>query len=534
MQEPASGTTTGVGSFTDEAERRRIESLRALGILDSPFEERFDRITRTAARLFDVPMAAVTLVDVNRQWFKACIGIEDRETSREVSLCSIAIGGGGGPLVIEDAKTDPRFADHGAVTEDPWVRFYAGQPLRLPDGEIPGTLCVFDSRPRSFSQADADALSDLARLVERELTSEGVEEMLGELVRTTARVRAVADAAAEGIIVLTPAGKIEFANDSAESMLGYDQGALADLDFHAAVHANGSDSGCDGHCSLSRAIAAVEALPAERGTFCLAGGSCIPVEVAAEPVVERDEVTGIVVTFGDISEQVELERMKDEFSAHVTHDLRSPLTTIRGFTEMVREGDEVSDEVRGQLDAVLRGTKRLEDLIDDLLAVAKLDSAEADGPREPVDIAALARQLAGDLGAEAKSRSLRIEVDAPDRLEVMANADQLERALANLTSNAVKFSPDGGVVAIRVSADGDRCRVAVSDQGPGIPAEEIERLGTRFFRASTSGGVKGTGLGLAITREVAESHGGALRIESVLGEGSTFAVELPLSASDAS
>ena len=251
-------------------------------------------------------------------------------------------------------------------------------------------------------------------------------------------------------------------------------------------------------------------------------------------MVERDEVTGIVVTFGDISEQVELERMKDEFSAHVTHDLRSPLTTIRGFTEMVREGDEVSDEVRGQLDAVLRGTKRLEDLIDDLLTVAKLDSTEADDVRAPVDVAALARSLAEDLAAEAATRSLRIEVEAPDRLEVVANADQLERALANLTSNAVKFSPDGGTVSIRVGADGERCRVAVSDQGPGIPADEIEQLGTRFFRASTSDGVKGTGLGLAITREVAESHGGALRVESALGEGSTFTVELPLSASGAS
>ena len=95
MQEPMSGTNTGVGSFTDEAERRRIESLRALGILDSPFEERFDRITRVAARLFDVPTAAVTLVDVNRQWFKACMGMEERETSLELSFARSRFAGAG-------------------------------------------------------------------------------------------------------------------------------------------------------------------------------------------------------------------------------------------------------------------------------------------------------------------------------------------------------------------------------------------------------------------------------------------------------
>ncbi len=242
---------------------------------------------------------------------------------------------------------------------------------------------------------------------------------------------------------------------------------------------------------------------------------------------EKEEVTGIVVTFADISSQVELERVREEFAAHVTHDLRSPLTTIRGFTEIVRQSDGIGEEERDQLGAVIRGTERLENLIDDLLALAELDAASGEVERAPVDLAALVRKLADDHAAEAASRSLRVEVDAPDRLVVEGDADQLERAIANLTSNAIKYSPDDGLVTIRaVVADG-RCTVSVSDRGPGIPAAEIDKLGNRFFRASTSGGVKGTGLGLAITKEVAESHGGELRVESALGEGSTFTVELP-------
>ena len=513
----------GLGSISDAAERRRLEALHGLGILDTPFEERFNRITRTAARLFGVPTAAVTLVDVNRQWFKACVGLDERESSLEVSLCAIAIRGSG-PLVIEDAAADPQFASHPAVTPDDGVRFYAGHPLHLPGGEIPGTLCVFDSQPRSFSSEDAEALHDLAEIVEQELTSEGTEELLGELVRTTARIRAVAGAALEGIVVLAPDGRVEFANEAAAAALGHDSGGLEGIDLHAAVHAGASY--CDEGCALARAIERAEPVALGRETFHRDDGVAMPVEVAAAPVVERGDVTGIVLTFADITERVELERVKDELTAHVTHDLRSPLTTIRGFTELVREG--VEGERRARLDAVLRATGRLEALINDLLALSELDDPTADVVREPVDVAAQVRELAHDLGAQAASNGLRIEVQAPKPILVTGDPAKLERALANLVSNAVKFSPDGGTVSIRAAVGEGTCAVAVSDQGPGVPPEEIGRLGTRFFRASTSEGVKGTGLGLAITREVAEHHGGEMRVESELGAGSTFTVELPL------
>ena len=513
---------TEIGLISDAAERKRIEALHALGILDTPFEERFDRVTRLATRFFGVPKAAVTLIDVNRQWFKACVGMDDRETELEMSICTHAVKRGE-QLVIEDALADPLFAQHPAVTQEDGVRFYAGQPLHLSGGEIPGTLCVFDSEPRGWTEEEAESLRDLAAIIERELASEEVEDLLGELVRTTARARAVADAAAEGIIVLTTEGRVEFANNAAEAMLGYEQGRLADVDLHAAVHGEGAD--CEGECELARAIANAGNLPSERSTFCRADGEPVPVEVASEPVVERGRVTGSVVTFADITRQVELERAKDEFAAHVTHDLRSPLTTIRGYTEFVRQRDALGDEERDQLAAVLRGTERLERLIDDLLVVSKLD-AEA-GAREPVDLSAVVRELGVDLAAAHAGSEVRVDSEAPDELLVEADREQLQRALANLGSNAAKFSPKGGVVTIRASREGDRCSVSISDQGPGIPADEIERLGERFFRASTSAGVMGTGLGLAVAREVAEAHGGALQIESEVGEGSTFRLELP-------
>ena len=148
---------------------QRLQALRSLSILDTFPEERFDRFTRLAARLFDVPIALVTLVDRERQWFKSKQGLEACETSRDVSFCGHAILTPG-PLVVPDSFKDARFADNPLVTASPNIRFYAGHPLHAPDGSRVGTLCLIDQRPRQFSAADLKSLSDLASMVDRELS----------------------------------------------------------------------------------------------------------------------------------------------------------------------------------------------------------------------------------------------------------------------------------------------------------------------------------------------------------------------------
>lgn len=151
-------------------ERRRLATLRALGLLDSPAEERFDRITRLAQRLFDVPTVLVSLIDEDRQWFKSSQGTEVAETSREVSFCGHAILGTG-VMQVADARLDPRFTDNPLVAGDPRIRFYAGCPIAAPDGSKIGTLCLIDSEPRVLSGGDEQALADLAELVEREIAA---------------------------------------------------------------------------------------------------------------------------------------------------------------------------------------------------------------------------------------------------------------------------------------------------------------------------------------------------------------------------
>ena len=151
-------------------ELQRLAALHELGLLDTPAEERFDRLTRVAAALFDVPIALVSLIDANRQWFKSCVGTDIKESSREVSFCAYAVAEGE-ILVIPDALHDDRFADNPVVSGPPYVRFYAGAPIFMADGTCAGTLCVIDGRPRDFTDEDRDRLRDLAAIVQQELLS---------------------------------------------------------------------------------------------------------------------------------------------------------------------------------------------------------------------------------------------------------------------------------------------------------------------------------------------------------------------------
>ncbi|MGL5497031.1 MAG: sensor domain-containing diguanylate cyclase [Aeromonas sobria] len=149
-------------------EALRLETLRRLSLLDSEAEERFDRLTRMARRVFDVPIALVSLVDEERQWFKSCIGLEVSETARDISFCGHAIMGNE-TFIVPDASQDPRFADNPLVVGGPCIRFYAGQPLQIANGCKLGTLCIIDTVPRVLSDEDVGLLKDLAAMVVREL-----------------------------------------------------------------------------------------------------------------------------------------------------------------------------------------------------------------------------------------------------------------------------------------------------------------------------------------------------------------------------
>lgn len=148
----------------------RLDALQALNILDTPAEERFDRMTRLAKRLFDVPMSLVSLVDAERQWFKSNIGVDVSETPRDISFCGHAVLEDD-VFAIHDTALDPRFSDNPLVTGGPGIRFYAGCPIRGNDSNKVGTLCIMDVQPRKFTEEDASLLKDLAHMVEQEIAA---------------------------------------------------------------------------------------------------------------------------------------------------------------------------------------------------------------------------------------------------------------------------------------------------------------------------------------------------------------------------
>ena len=152
---------------------QRLRALHALLILDTPPEERFDRLVAFVAEEFDVPMALVSLVDRDRQWFKARVGLDASETCRRDSFCGHALQGSPQVLLVEDALADPRFGDNPLVLGSPRIRFYAGAPLALPSGHVAGTLCVLDTRPRRLDETDLVILGAVRDLVVLELMQQG-------------------------------------------------------------------------------------------------------------------------------------------------------------------------------------------------------------------------------------------------------------------------------------------------------------------------------------------------------------------------
>ncbi len=229
---------------------------------------------------------------------------------------------------------------------------------------------------------------------------------------------------------------------------------------------------------------------------------------------------------------MEVDRAKSEFVSNVSHELRTPLTIINGYLELLM------DELDGQLteteaemfDVTARNVTRLRVLIEDLLELNRTE-----GPRTPqlreVDLVGVLEDVVTDVGLAASNRSVSIALDTGDEPAVVrADPGQLHRAVLNLASNAVKFSPEGSEVRVRLVTAADQVEVTIADDGIGIPAEDQAKVGERFFRASNAvaGEVSGTGLGLRIVKSIVDNHHGTFGLQSVEGKGTTVRLRLPL------
>ena len=227
----------------------------------------------------------------------------------------------------------------------------------------------------------------------------------------------------------------------------------------------------------------------------------------------------------------ELSQLREEFVATVSHELRTPLTSIIGYLDLVSDTEtaNLTTEQEGFLTIVQRNADRLHDLVGDLLLVAESDGGRLALDVHEVDLNVLAKTCVESAGPAADARQIELTLDRGATKQIRGDPIRLEQMMDNLISNAIKFTPIGGRVAVRTDSNHDHALFEVSDTGPGISGPDQVHLFDRFFRTrdAIDQAVKGTGLGLAITKAIVDAHCGTITVDSVLGRHSTFRVELP-------
>jgi len=251
------------------------------------------------------------------------------------------------------------------------------------------------------------------------------------------------------------------------------------------------------------------------------------------PVESSDEIGQLAASFNKMAKRVaEADQMQRDFVANVSHDLKTPLTSIAGFSQALLDGTANNQEdLRRSAQIIHDETNRLIRLTQDLLDLARLESGQITIAREPVDITALASKTVTRFESKAKSRQVNLKLDLAPRLpKVKGDEDRLAQVLTNLLDNAIKFTTAGGAVLLEASSDAHSVKIEITDSGPGIPPEELDRIFERFYQVdkARASGEGGTGLGLAIAKEIVEAHGGQISASSEVDKGTTFTVLLPV------
>ena len=263
------------------------------------------------------------------------------------------------------------------------------------------------------------------------------------------------------------------------------------------------------------------------------GGRAMSLEMRASPIIDT-QGGGCVLVVGDRTEIEHLERVRSDFVANVSHELKTPLTSVHGYLETLSGDDDLPPAMRKRfIQKALDNSDRLISIVRDLLSLARAESAGASIEHAPVRLDELVGDVTSSVGSLASESGITIDVSGSRQDEapvVLGDRAALGQALGNLVENAIKYSPSGTTVVVGIEERGDQARITVTDQGPGIPPEHLDRLFERFYRVDKerSRVLGGTGLGLSIVRNVAVVHGGQVGVKSEVGGGSCFWIDLPV------
>ncbi len=409
------------------------------------------------------------------------------------------------------------------------IRRVAGATQRLAAGDL----------SERVGEGGSDEIGELGRNFNRmaESIETAQEELAGQnndLARLTTVLRGVLDSTVDGIALTDLDGNIQIVNRPLQKFvdeLGLEEGGNVVEQLLSAREKLRDPE------NFQELIERLRSHPDEPSAdeFEFLDPYRVFVEYTAPVRTDNGELLGRIWTLREVTQERELDRLKDEFVATVSHELRTPLTSMMGFLEMLREGEAggLTPEQSRFLGIVYRSSERLQRLVGDLLFVARLDASGLqlhleDGVR--LDEVVTDSIESSSALARSKDIELTFACNEPNGVAVRGDKERLAQVTANLLSNALKFTPSGGKVGARVFIEGEDGVLEIEDTGIGIPEAEQERLFSRFFRSSTatSQAIPGTGLGLAIARAIAEAHGGSITVKSKVGDGTCFRVVIPL------
>ncbi len=430
------------------------------------------------------------------------------------------------PAILQPQEIDPR---------DPLIGVFAGQdesvilvPLRS-GARILGLL---------GSAVTPEATLDISFLVtvaEQATTAIESARLREETRSWRQRLDAVFERMAEAVLVYDREGRLALMNAAGEELLAGRNVVLGDTIGEVTRKAGLTDA--RGRPLRAEEAGASRALRGERvdnleEDLPTASGSPRHLLISAMPLRSNDQVQGVVVVYRDITYIRELERMRAEFLSMVSHELRSPLTSVLGYAQLLERQalkGEPPRDLEKRLSVIVEQTKRVNALVEDLLEASRAEVGRLAMNMKYIDLLAIIRNTVGQMATLARGHRFRLEL--PDEVPPLrADPGRIEQVLRNLLSNAVKFSPPASEITLRLAVEAGRVVVSVSDQGVGISKEDVATLFLPFHRVRQAGGreVKGIGLGLFISRSIVEAHGGDMWVQSQVGKGSTFYFSLPL------
>ncbi|MBN2205555.1 MAG: PAS domain-containing protein [Thermoleophilia bacterium] len=354
--------------------------------------------------------------------------------------------------------------------------------------------------------------------------AEELDEKLGAITRERNEREAVLESMVEGVLAVDPDLHILTLNTAAAELLGVDPVEVQGAAIEEAVR----------NPDLQRVVgAAVSGQgPVEVDLTVHVGGGDQYLQASGALLhAQGGEVVGAVVVLNDVTRLRRLEAVRRDFVANVSHELKTPVTSIKGFAETLVDG-AIDDPAAARrfLKIIAGQADRLNSIIEDLLALSSLEEGKGAGMDLQETRLGDVLSVAVDVCApKAEAKGITLLVDCPREMYVDANPPLLEQAVVNLLDNAVKYSPDGTTVHVTAVPDGDEVVIAVSDEGQGVSREHLPRLFERFYRVdkARSRDLGGTGLGLSIVKHVTQVHGGRVSVDSIVGRGSTFRIHLP-------